>query len=463
MFSRLIVYKPIVGGADDIRRGQLLNIMLVGVGLITSLVLFILLLTDLAQLMEHSIILYIAVVSLVLGVLSLYWLNQRGHVSLASSLFLILLTLVITFADRPAQLIAGRSLTFFVIPIMMSSFLLHSYSSFIVAFLIALEHAVIWNTMEFDISFSPFGMIGFFVFALISWLAARSLEAALYESREINRRLDELVEERTKELADANLQLEEQARELAKVNLRLTELDLLKSKFVSDVSHELRTPISNLTIYLEMLETAKPDRRQRYRAVLQEETRRLDKLVSDILDLSRMELGTTKIEFDWIDINKIAQQVVLANQPRAEAKDLSISFEAGDDLPQIWGDANQINQAINNLIGNAVNYTTEGNVWISTFLDGESEQLCLMVKDSGFGIRDKDKPHLFERFYRGEQAGQSTIPGTGLGLAITKEIIEHHRGSIEVESEVGSGSTFTVLLPLDKPETVHDVAENTED
>jgi signal transduction histidine kinase len=324
-------------------------------------------------------------------------------------------------------------------------------------------HAIIWNTIELNISFSPFGMIGFFVFALISWLAARSLEAALYESREVNRHLDDLVEERTRELADANLQLEDQARELAKVNLRLTELDSLKSKFVSDVSHELRTPISNLTIYLEMLESAKPDRRQRYRTVLQEETRRLDKLVSDILDLSRMEMGTTKVEFDWIDFNKIAQQVVLANQPRAEAKDLSITFDADENLPQVWGDANQINQAINNLVGNAVNYTTVGNVSIRTFLDAESQHLCLQVADTGFGIRDKDKPHLFERFYRGEQAGQSTIPGTGLGLAITKEIVDGHRGRIEVESEVGLGTTFTIYLPLDKPDAVLDSAENTED
>jgi signal transduction histidine kinase len=315
------------------------------------------------------------------------------------------------------------------------------------------EHAIIWNTVDFNINFSPFGMIGFFVFALISWLAARSLEVALQEAREVNQHLDELVDERTKELAEANLQLEEQARELANANMRLTELDRLKSKFVSDVSHELRTPISNLTIYLEMLESARPERRERYRSVLQEETRRLDRLVSDVLDLSRMEMGVTKVEFDWVDINEIAEKVVTANLPRAKGKDIEISFEAGDDLPKVWADANQMNRAINNLVGNAVNYTPEGSIWVSTHLDTEAELFRLQVKDTGVGIEDKDKPHLFERFYRGEKAGQSTIPGTGLGLAITKEIVDGHQGFIEVESAIGKGTIITVSLPLGKPDT----------
>lgn len=453
MLNGLIEYSPIVGSSDDIRRGRLLNIMLVGVGVIASLALLLLSITDVLQLMEHTAILYLAVISLLVGVAGLYFLNQRGRVSLASSIFLILLILVITLSDQLVNLVAGRSLIFFVIPIMMSSFLLHSSASFLVAILIAVEHAIIWNTVDFNINFSPFGMIGFFVFALISWLAARSLEVALQEAREINQHLDELVDERTKELAEANLQLEDQARELANANMRLTELDRLKSKFVSDVSHELRTPISNLTIYLEMLQSAKPERRERYRSVLQEETRRLDSLVSDILDLSRMEMGVTKVEFDWVDISEIAELVVTANRPRAEVKDIEISFEAGDDLPKVWAEANQMHQAINNLVGNAVNYTPEGNIWVSTHLDTEAEQFRLQVKDTGFGIKDEDMPHLFERFYRGEKAGQSTIPGSGLGLAITKEIVDGHRGFIEVESIVGEGTTFTISLPLGKPNT----------
>ena len=297
------------------------------------------------------------------------------------------------------------------------------------------------------------------VFALISWLAARSLEAALQELREINQRLDELVDERTKELAEANKQLAEQASELAEVNVQLTELDRLKSKFVSDVSHELRTPISNLTIYLEMLGFATPDKRARYLAVLQEETSRLDKLISDILDLSRMEMGTTKVDLGWIDINKITDQVIVANQPRAEVKDVTLTFNSTPENPKVWGDANQMHQAINNLVGNAVNYTSEGNIWVSTHLDTETELLRLQVKDTGFGIAPKDVPHLFERFYRGEQAGQSTIPGTGLGLAITKEIIDGHRGRIEVESVVDEGSTFTIFLPLGRPDSDDAVVE----
>ena len=450
MLSRLIEYSPEVGSADDIRRGRLLNILLVGVMIITLFIFLILIVTDLINLLEHDFSLYVSTFIMSVGLSALYWLNQKGKVLIAGTIFLILLSFGITFSDSVEEILAGRSLVFFIIPIMMASFILRSYASFIVAIFLTIEHMLLWTFTNPQIDFSPFGMIGFFVFALISWLAARSWEAALFEAREINQRLDELVDERTKELANANMQLEAQTHELADANIRLTELDSLKSKFVSDVSHELRTPISNLTIYLEMLEE-KPERRKRYLAVLREETDRLAKLISDILDLSRMELGTTKVEFDWINLNEIAEHVVIANQPQFEVKGLILTMDGEDDLPKVWGDATQIHQAINNLVGNAINYTAEGSVKVNTYLDSGNEYICLEVVDTGFGIAEDDKFHLFERFYRGQQAGQSTIPGTGLGLAITKEIIDRHLGDIQVESEIGKGSTFTIYLPLEKP------------
>ncbi len=460
MLSRLVEYSPEVGNSDDIRRGRLLNIMLVGVAIITLLIFLILIVTDLINLLEHNFAIYISTIVMLVGLSALYWLNQKGKVLLAGAIFLLLLTFGITFADSTEGVLAGRSLVFFIIPILMASFILRSYASFIVAAFLTIEHSLLWAFAAPQIEFSPFGMIGFFVFALVSWLAAQSLESALNEAREINQRLDELVDERTKELADANIQLEDQANELSKANFRLTELDNLKSKFVSDVSHELRTPISNLTIYLEMLEE-KPEGRERYLAVLREETDRLGKLISDILDLSRMEMGTTKVEFAWININEIVEQVIIANRPRSEAEGVTLSIDTRDDLPTVWGDAAKMYQVINNLVGNAVNYTSEGSITVSTRLDAENELLYLKVKDTGLGIEDKDKPHLFERFYRGQQAGQSTIPGTGLGLAITKEIVDGHGGSIDVDSKIGEGSTFTISLPLGKP-AVNDAALETE-
>jgi signal transduction histidine kinase len=199
-----------------------------------------------------------------------------------------------------------------------------------------------------------------------------------------------------------------------------------------------------------MLEGAPPEKRERYRSVLQEETRRLANLVTDILDLSRMEMGVTQAEFSRLDLNETIQKIVDANLLGAEAKGLQLVLDAKSDLPMIWADENQMTQAVNNLVSNAINYTDQGVVRVSTQLEDKKDWVRLEVQDTGYGIDENDLPHLFERFYRGKQAGQSTIPGTGLGLAITKEIISGHHGQIEVISKPGEGSLFIVTLPTEQ-------------
>jgi len=443
------------------RRAQLLAIVLIGVAIVSVVALLILIVTDLFGLATNSIVLYLGSLLVLIGDFLILVMSRRGRVDSASIFLLALLTVVFTFADTPQNVVQGRTLFMFVIPIFMASFLLRPSASFIMAIAISVIHVAVAALYDVP-DYSPIGLVAFLVIALIAWLVSSNLETALAELRIINRLLDQRVIERTKELALANqqletqakelvqvnLQLEQQAHELADANVRLTELDVMKSKFVSDVSHELRTPISNLKIYLEMLEEARPEKRERYRAVLQEETDRLGTLVSDILDLSRMEMGAHKVEFSWLDINELVTSVVAANRLRAEAKGLLLSFNPQKELPEIWGDVNQLKQAVNNLVSNAINYTNEGSVQIETRLDSEQEHICLRIHDSGLGIDDEDMPHLFDRFYRGKHAGQSTIPGTGLGLAITKEIINVHGGQIEVQSELGEGSTFVLIFPL---------------
>ena len=447
---------------DVQRRGRLLNILLVGVTFVTIIALILILVADILNLVEGPLtVFYFGVFLVLFGNVVFYYINRKGNVDLASTIFLALLTVVFTFADTPQNVVQGRTIFMFVIPVLMASFLLRPSASFAMAGVIIVIHIFVASIASVP-DYSPLGLVAFLLIALIAWLAASGLENALAELRAINRELDQRVVERTQELADVNQQLERQARELVDVNLRLeqqaseleqvnqqlTELDRLKSKFVSDVSHELRTPISNLKIYLEMLEGARPEKRDRYRAVLQEETERLGALVSDVLDLSRMEMGATKVEYGWLDLNQIVELVITANRPRASAKGIHLFFVPDENLPQIWADTNQMNQAFNNLVGNAVNYTKQGEIRVSTHLDAENDRIYFGIKDTGIGIAEEDMPHLFERFYRGKQTGQSSIPGTGLGLAITKEIIDSHGGSIEVQSEIGKGSTFEVTLPI---------------
>jgi signal transduction histidine kinase len=240
--------------------------------------------------------------------------------------------------------------------------------------------------------------------------------------------------------------VKERTQKLAQANERLTELDRLKSKFVSDVSHELRTPIQNLKMYLDLLERGKPEKRGHYLSVLKEQASRLQQLTEDILDLSLLELRVGRGEFQRVNLNDLVSQVIEVLAPGITDAHLVLSLDLDPSAPSVWGDRNQLAQVVTNLLANAVNYTPSGQIVVSTRAVGY--EVCLTVRDTGIGIADVDIPHLFERFYRSSQASQTTIRGTGLGLAIVKEIIDLHNGRIDVESRVGAGSLFSVWLLL---------------
>ncbi|HSF81119.1 MAG TPA: ATP-binding protein [Anaerolineales bacterium] len=225
------------------------------------------------------------------------------------------------------------------------------------------------------------------------------------------------------------------------------ELDRLKDLFVSDVSHELRTPTTNIGLYVELLETALPEKHPAYLQVLKEQSHLLVKLVEDILDLSRLAIGKARrIEFTDVNMNKLVEQVVIAHRPLAEASGLYLTYDVNADLPLVRGEPNQLARLINNLVSNAIHYTSEGGVHVRTFRSDGC--ICLEVQDTGMGIDAEDKPHLFERFYRGKRVRQSKIHGTGLGLAIVKEIVDLHESIIDIKSEIGKGSTFTIRFPI---------------
>jgi len=260
-----------------------------------------------------------------------------------------------------------------------------------------------------------------------------------------NARLYDQVESYAVEMG---VRVAERTRELAEANEQLKELDRLKSKFVSDVSHELRTPVANIMLYLNLLKSGKPERRNHHLSVLKNQAQRLASLIEDILSLSRLELASDRVKFEAVDLNRVVEQVVTAHRLHAEAAGLELTVESGPDLPPVWAERNQLAQVITNLVSNAINYTPAGQVRVTTHLDAQRGQACLQVEDTGLGIEAEDLPHIFERFYRGQQVGGSNIPGTGLGLAIVKEILDLHDGEIEVQSQVGQGSRFKVWLPL---------------
>jgi signal transduction histidine kinase len=228
----------------------------------------------------------------------------------------------------------------------------------------------------------------------------------------------------------------------------LKEVERMKDAFVSNVSHELRTPITSIKLYLSLLESGRPDRRPGYMSVLASEADRMARLIDELLDISRIDAGRIELTLGPMRLAELVETALNHYLPQAQAKNLNLRAELSP-APPALADSSQMSQVLNNLVTNAINYTSEGEVVILT---GQAERegrryTTLTVRDTGQGIPEDELPHVFERFYRGEQVRQSGMRGTGLGLAIVKEIVDMHSGLIEIDSQVGVGTSVSVWLP----------------
>ena len=212
------------------------------------------------------------------------------------------------------------------------------------------------------------------------------------------------------------------------------------------MSHELRTPVTSLMLYVGLLERGKPERYASYLSGAAQAANRMKQLIEDILDLSRLERDKADLILAPVDLNAVLEQAVVAQQSRAETAGLTLTFEPLARLSLARGDINRLMQVATNLIANAINYTPAGTVRLRSFQ--RADRVGFEVQDTGLGIAPEDLPHLGQRFYRSLRASQSSVRGTGLGLNIVKEIVDWHGGTLEVQSEVGIGSTFTVWLPV---------------
>ncbi len=231
---------------------------------------------------------------------------------------------------------------------------------------------------------------------------------------------------------------------------RLEEVDRLKTQFVANVSHELRTPLTNIKLYLGLFQKGKPEKREQYLVTLQNEANRLERLITDLLDLSRLERDRQTVIREPVDLGEVLRHIVATLEPQAEARQQTLRLEIVDPLPELSADRNQMIQVFVNLAANAINYTPAGgrvNVQASTAEHAGQRWVTVAVSDTGVGISGDERDRIFDRFYRG-QAEDSKVHGTGLGLSIVKEIVDQHAGHITVESQVGQGSTFTIWLPL---------------
>jgi PAS domain S-box-containing protein len=255
--------------------------------------------------------------------------------------------------------------------------------------------------------------------------------------------------------AQLELRVRERTAELQAAYERLKELDRLKSKFIADISHELRTPLTNINMCLYLLERDKSEKNIEHLGMLKKQFTRLIDLTESIIDFSGLESADNArtATFMSVNMNKIAVQAMADHQMSADTAGLNMVFEPEVNLPPVWGQADSLMRVASNLVANAVAYTPAGRVQIRTFSNAAQTWICLEVRDTGMGIAAEDLPHLFERFYRGKNAGSSNIPGTGLGLTIAKQVVDRHGGYVEIESVPDQGSTFRVWLPATTAET----------
>jgi len=230
----------------------------------------------------------------------------------------------------------------------------------------------------------------------------------------------------------------------------IRHLATVRRDFVANVSHELRTPATNIKGYTEtLLDGALDDKNTatEFIQIIQGDADRLVNLISDLLDLSKLESGRISPGKRPCSIFNISQKVIDELVKFAQVKDIEIINNIADNLPIVNIDENMITQVFFNLIDNAIKYTTKaGKIIISS--ESGKDHLKIHVKDSGIGIPEKEIPRIFERFYCVDRARSKVVGGTGLGLSIVKHIIEEHGGTISVQSVLGRGSTFSFEIPL---------------
>ncbi len=226
----------------------------------------------------------------------------------------------------------------------------------------------------------------------------------------------------------------------------LKELDRIKSEFVSIVSHDVRTPLTTIRGYVSLLPRVGPlnPRQQEFVEKVERAMQTIVELLNNLLDLSRLESGYA-LSMEICSLARILDGAVQIIRPQAEGKQHTLILDLPADLPPIQGDPRRLEQVFLNLLSNAVKYTPPGGR-ITVRAREQEGHIAVQVSDTGVGIPPADLPHIFSKFYRVRRESEAT-EGTGLGLAIVKSIVERHGGRVWAESEVGKGSTFTILLP----------------
>lgn len=318
--------------------------------------------------------------------------------------------------------------------------------------------AIFLHSPVFGVRFALFQ-----IYRLVVWAAlaagAVALGLGLWLSRRMSRPLREMSEA-AQALAqgqfDQRVSLpagdDEIGRLAASFNhmaAQLGDLERLRREFIANVSHELRSPLTSMRGFLQgVLDgTVPPEERERYLGLAFDETRRLSRLVNDLLDLTALESGDAHFQMTDVDTPVVLRRVAAKMEPQAADKGLGLTLDLPPSGPgPVLADPDRMEQVLFNLLDNAIRFTPQGGT-VTLLARDHDGAVEIVVSDTGPGIPPEDLERLWERFFKSDRARTRSKGGTGLGLAITKELVERQGGTIKVESHVGQGTTFFVSLP----------------
>jgi signal transduction histidine kinase len=267
----------------------------------------------------------------------------------------------------------------------------------------------------------------------------------------LNRMLINLVSMQDR-LKQVNVELDRKLDELARANLALYESHRIKSDFLATMSHELRTPLNSILGFSDLLLNSPtlPDRHRRWVTNIQASGQQLLGLINDLLDLAKMEAGKMQIRRDHFGFASLCDNVISSLRPMAERKNIRVRQEIAPDLPTLVQDSGKVRQILVNLVSNALKFTPEGG-WVSVRARADGPFLLIEVEDNGVGIAPEDQAVIFDKFRQASNTLTREHEGSGLGLSIVRELSRLLGGDVSLTSQLGSGSTFTVRLPLQLP------------
>jgi PAS domain S-box-containing protein len=237
---------------------------------------------------------------------------------------------------------------------------------------------------------------------------------------------------------------EEQRLELALEREKV----LLLQQFIGDLSHDLRNPLATIGTSLYLLNRANTSEKRQYHLdVIADQMTHLERVLADLSGITELDRAGEMFVFKPVQINQLVEDIAQEYTPTAAVKNRTFRYDLVSETAQVMGDYQQLRRALSNLVNNALSYTIENGLITCTVQSLEHE-IQITVQDDGIGIRTEDLPYIFDHFYRGDKARSTDTGGAGLGLTIAQRIIVAHGGSIEVQSELGAGSTVRILLPL---------------